>query len=252
MTTLEQTPAAQQADGMGAILEFRGVVKRYGGLKALDGVDLTIPYGALRCLIGANGAGKTTIFKMIMGQESVSKGSVWFKGSNITGLRTSKRARRGLSIKMQIPGVYGNLPVRDNMKIAMAYHVSRAKQDAEMKELLNRVSLVVDPDQLVKNLPHGQVQWLEIAMALAAKPDLLLLDEPTAGMGPGETEITAELVKSLNAEGIALIVIEHDMEFIRMIAKKVTVLHYGKVFTEGTMKEVEANQDVVRIYLGEI
>lgn len=155
-------------------------------------------------------------------------------------------------MKMQIPGVYGELSVRDNMRIALQNRVPRRGLGAEIDRLLKRVALNCEQHHLVKNLSHGEVQWLEIAMALGSKPDLLLLDEPTAGMGPGETAITAELVKSLHAEGGTILVIEHDMEFVRQIAEKVTVLHLGKVFTEGTISEIEKNEDVVKIYLGEL
>jgi len=223
------------------------VSRSFGGIKALDDVSLTIPRGSLRCLIGANGAGKSTIFRIIAGEHRPTHGSVWFKGRDITRAKIYKRAHLGISMKMQIPGVYGELSVQ-----ALQNRVPKKELGAEIDRLLNRVALTCEQDHLVKNLSHGEVQWLEIAMALGSKPDLLLLDEPTAGMGPGETATTAELVKSLNAEGGTILVIEHDMEFVRQIAQQVTVLHLGRVFTEGTISEIEKNQEVIKIYLGEI
>lgn len=232
------------------ILELQHVTKDFGGLRAVDDVNLTINRGELRCLIGPNGAGKSTIFKLIMGVYPLTKGKIFFKGQEITKMPTWKRARMGLSIKMQIPGVYGELTIRDNMRIAAQNYVNPKKLDDEIDRLINFVGIQDLGNEIVKNLSHGQQQWLEMAMALASKPDLLLLDEPVAGMGPEETEFTAQIIKKINDSGITIIFIDHDMEFVRRISQKITVLHYGKIFAEGTIDEIESNEEVIKIYLG--
>jgi ABC-type uncharacterized transport system ATPase subunit len=151
---------------------------------------------------------------------------------------------------MQIPGIYPELSVHDNMRVAAQYHVGGGQIEASIDRLLARVGLGGMSGVLAKNLSHGQQQWLEIGMALSVNPKLLLLDEPTAGMGPGETEATARLVESLNADGVTIMVIEHDMTFVRQIARKITVMNLGQLFAEGTITEIEANQAVTDIYLG--
>ncbi|ALS24321.1 MULTISPECIES: ABC transporter ATP-binding protein [Paenibacillus] len=234
------------------LLELRNVVKQFGGLKAVDGVNMSVRRGELRCLIGPNGAGKSTVFKLIMGIYPPTQGHILFKGNDITKYDTWKRARMGISIKMQVPGVYGELSLRDNMRIATQNFVEPGDVEAEIDRLLSFVGIEQLGNPQVSNLSHGQQQWLEIAMALASKPDILLLDEPAAGMGPEETEFTAQLVKKMNESGITILFIDHDMEFVRRIAENVTVLHYGKPFAEGTLSEIEANEEVVRIYLGKV
>lgn len=232
------------------ILMLKGVGKQFGGLKAVDNVDLSIQKGELHCLIGPNGAGKSTIFKMIMGVYEPSVGEVFYKGKNITKMKNWDRASLGLSIKMQTPGVFGELSVYDNMRIAAQKYIKSSKIRGEIMELLDFLNIAHLEEEIVNNLSHGQQQWLEIGMSLASKPDLLLLDEPAAGMGPAETEFTAELVRKLNREGVSILFIDHDMDFVRQIAEKVTVLHLGKKFAEGTIADIEANQRVVDIYLG--
>lgn len=232
------------------ILELKGIGKYFGGLKAVEDVNLSIKRGDLHCLIGPNGAGKSTIFKMIMGVYEPSLGEVFFKGKNITKMKNWDRADLGLSIKMQVPGVYGELTVFDNMRIAAQNHLDRKEMRKEIIRILEFVGIVDLKGEIVNNLSHGQQQWLEIGMSLACKPELLLLDEPAAGMGPEETEFTARLVRKLNQEGITVLFIDHDMDFVRRIAERVTVLHFGKVFAEGTISEIESNEEVIQIYLG--
>lgn len=240
----------KSANESGPLLDLRGVGKSFGGIRAVDDVNFSIQRGELHCLIGPNGAGKSTIFKMIMGIYEPSQGTVYYKGENITKMKNWMRASLGLSIKMQVPGVYGDLSVYDNMRIAAQRHSTSSEMDNEIMELLQLLGIEHLKDELVSNLSHGQQQWLEIGMALSCKPDLLLLDEPAAGMGPEETEFTARLVRSLNEEGVTILFIDHDMDFVRQIAEKVTVLHFGKKFAEGTIQEIESNQEVVEIYLG--
>ena len=154
-----------------------------------------------------------------MGFERATTGTIIFDGADIDRWPTWRRARQGLSIKMQIPGIYPELTVHDNMRVAAQYHVARGQMEESIERLLARVGLAGMSADLAKNLSHGQQQWLEIGMALSVNPKLLLLDEPTAGMGPGETEATARLVESLNADGVTIMVIEHDMTFVRQIAR---------------------------------
>ncbi len=232
------------------LLVLSNVSKRFGGLRAVSDLDLSVDRGELRCLIGPNGAGKSTVFKLIIGFERPTRGTIAFEGAVIDGWPTWRRARRGLSIKMQIPGIYPELTVHDNMRVAAQYHISGSQMAESIAQLLARVGLAGMSGELAKNLSHGQQQWLEIGMALSVNPKLLLLDEPTAGMGPGETEATARIVESLNADGVTIMVIEHDMTFVRRIARKVTVMNLGRVFAEGTIAEIEANQGVTDIYLG--
>jgi branched-chain amino acid transport system ATP-binding protein len=241
---------AEPIAGAGPLLVLNGVSKRFGGLRAVSDLTLAVATGELRCLIGPNGAGKSTVFKLIMGFERPTTGTVTFDGAAIDRWPTWRRARRGLSIKMQIPGIYPELSVRDNMRVAAQYHIRPSEMDESIGRLLRRVGLVGTGEALAKNLSHGEQQWLEIGMALSVNPKLLLLDEPTAGMGPGETEATARIVESLNADGMTILVIEHDMAFVRRIARKVTVMNLGRVFAEGSIAEIEANQDVTDIYLG--
>lgn len=232
------------------ILELINVSKQFGGIHAVQDFNLTVKKGELHCLIGPNGAGKTTIFKLITGLYPVSSGRINFKGNDITNLDASKRARIGLSIKMQIPGVYEELTLRENIRIAAGNYLMKNEIESEIDRLLKLVKIDNIGDPVVKNMSHGQQQWLEIAMVLASKPDLLLLDEPVAGMGPEETYFTAKLVKKLNEKGITILFIDHDMDFVKTIAKKITVLHFGKKFADGTVEEIINNPDVKNIYLG--
>ena len=232
------------------LLVLKGVSKRFGGLRAVSDLDLAVGRGELRCLIGPNGAGKSTVFKLIVGFERPTTGAITFDGAGIDAWPTWRRARQGLSIKMQIPGVYPELSVEDNMRVAAQHHVRGEQMEEAIEKLLARVGLSGTGHMLTKNLSHGEQQWLEIGMALSVNPKLLLLDEPTAGMGPGETEATGQLIASLNADGVTILVIEHDMALVRQIARTVTVLHLGRIFAEGTIAEIEANPAVTDIYLG--
>lgn len=234
------------------ILELIKVSKQFGGIQAVEDFDFKVERGALHCLIGPNGAGKTTVFKLITGLYPVSSGRVKFKGKDITNMSAAKRARNGLSIKMQVPGVFDDLTMAENIRIAAGNYVSASELDAETERLIKLVKLDRLGNPLVKNMSHGQQQWLEIAMALSSKPELLLLDEPAAGMGPEETAFTAELVKELNATGLTILFIDHDMDFVRQIAKEVTVLHYGRKFAYGTVEEISNDPGVKQIYLGNV
>jgi ABC-type uncharacterized transport system ATPase subunit len=237
---------------MANILQTQGLMKNFGGLYAINGVDLAVEEGELRCLIGPNGAGKSTLFKLILGSYAPSEGRILFRGADITSLRPHLRVQRGMSIKFQVPGIFLELPVEQNLRIALQRVYRGVALDRELDRLLDLIEVRHQREQPAGNLSHGQQQWLEIAMAVALRPAMLLLDEPTAGMSPEETFKTGELVKRLNASGMTIIVIEHDMAFVRQIAQRVTVLHFGQVFDEGSLERIISNEDVVRIYLGKV
>jgi len=232
------------------ILVLDKVSKQFGGIQAVEDFSMSMDKGELRCLIGPNGAGKTTVFKMVMGVYPASSGRIVFQGEDITSISASKRARKGMSIKMQVPGVYEELTLRENMRIAAENYVPKKQLSEEIDRLIELVHIQDLGNPQVKNMSHGQQQWLEIAMALASNPSLLLLDEPAAGLGPEETEFTAELVTSLNKQGLSILFIEHDMNFVRKIANQVTVLYYGKKFAEGSIDEIVNDERVIQIYLG--
>jgi ABC-type uncharacterized transport system ATPase subunit len=237
---------------MANILQTQGLRKYFGGLYAINGIDLVVEEGELRCLIGPNGAGKSTLFKLILGSYAPSEGRILFRGADITSLRPHLRVQRGMSIKFQVPGIFLELPVEQNLRIALQRVYRGVALDRELDRLLDLIEVRHQREQPAGNLSHGQQQWLEIAMAVALRPAMLLLDEPTAGMSPEETFKTGELVKRLNASGMTIIVIEHDMAFVRQIAQRVTVLHFGQVFDEGSLERIISNEDVVRIYLGKV
>lgn len=234
------------------ILELIKVSKQFGGIQAVEDFDFKVQKGEVHCLIGPNGAGKTTVFKLITGLYPVSSGRVKFKGVDIANMSAAKRARNGLSIKMQVPGVFEELTMRENIRIAAGNYISASQLEDETERLIKLVKLDKLGNPPVRNMSHGQQQWLEIAMALSSKPELLLLDEPAAGMGPEETAFTAELVNELNATGLTILFIDHDMDFVRQIAQKVTVMHYGRKFAYGTVDEISNDPGVKQIYLGNV
>ncbi|WGS23345.1 MULTISPECIES: ABC transporter ATP-binding protein [unclassified Bradyrhizobium] len=233
------------------LVDVKGVSKRFGGLTAVSDVDLTVNAGEVHCLIGPNGAGKSTLFKLIVGLYPPTKGSIFFDSVDITNERPYARVQRGMSIKMQAPSVFKELPVRQNIQIALQERLSGAERGTEEERLLTLLNLAADSGKLAGELSHGQQQWLEIGMALALRPQLLLLDEPTAGMSPEETYKTGELIKSFNAEGMTVLVVEHDMAFVRQVAQRVTVLHLGRIFARGSLDAILQDEKVADIYLGQ-
>ncbi len=232
------------------LIDIKGVSRRFGGLAAVSNVDLSVAEGEIHCLIGPNGAGKSTLFKLIVGVYEPSAGTILFDSADITRERPYARVQRGMSIKMQAPSVFKELPVWQNLDIALQQQRSGDELAMERQRLLDLLDLAEHADKPAGALAHGQQQWLEIGMALALRPRLLLLDEPTAGMSPEETHRTGELIKSLNRDGMTVIVVEHDMAFIRQIAQRVTVLHLGQIFADGTLEQVVNDPRVEEIYLG--
>lgn len=234
------------------ILQTRQLNKYFGGLHVTGNVDFDLQQGEMHCLIGPNGAGKSTFFRLILGEHQPDSGQILFAGEDITRAKPFQRIRKGISVKFQVPGIFKELSTRQNLVIALQHHVDRLRLDEEVDRLLEFLNLARDHRQLAGNLSHGQKQWLEIGMAIALKPRLLLLDEPTAGMTPDETHATGEMLHRLNAEGMTLLAVEHDMAFVRQIAHRVTVLHFGKVFAQGTIDDITADPRVAKIYLGEV
>jgi branched-chain amino acid transport system ATP-binding protein len=234
-----------------AILETRALNKWFGGLHVTGGVDFALEPGEIHCLIGPNGAGKSTFFRLVLGEHLPTSGQILYKGEDITKRKPFERIRRGISVKFQVPGIFKALSVRQNLEIALQHHLAKADLASEIDRLLTFLNLTDAATQLAGNLSHGQKQWLEIGMAISLKPELLLLDEPTAGMTPDETHATGEMVQALNAGGVTVLAVEHDMAFVRQIARKVTVLHFGKIFAQGTIDEIVADDRVAAIYLGQ-
>src|ERR1700675_1161433 len=234
-----------------SLLELHGLNKHFGGLHVTNAVNLSLEAGEIHCLIGPNGAGKSTLFRLILGEYHPGSGDIFFAGENITALKSFARIHRGLSVKFQVPGVFKGLSVRQNLEIALQRQHRGVVLAGEIDRLLAFLNLDADQMQTAGNLSHGQKQWLEIGMAISLKPRLLLLDEPTAGMSPEETFATGEIVKTLNAGGVTILAVEHDMSFVRQVARRVTVLHLGRIFAQGTIEEIVADERVAAIYLGQ-
>ncbi|NTB97350.1 ABC transporter ATP-binding protein [Agrobacterium tumefaciens] len=234
-----------------AMLETKRLNKWFGGLHVTKDVDFALEHGEIHCLIGPNGAGKSTFFRLLLGEHLPSSGEIVYNGEVITRKKSFDRIKRGISVKFQVPGVFHGLSVRQNLEIALQHHFQAASLAAEIRRLLAFLKLSSAADQLAGNLSHGQKQWLEIGMAISLKPKLLLLDEPTAGMTPDETYATGEMVKHLNESGVSVLAVEHDMNFVRQIAHKVTVLHFGSIFAQGSIGEIEQDERVAAIYLGQ-
>jgi branched-chain amino acid transport system ATP-binding protein len=231
------------------LLQTRDLSMHFGGVKAVRNVDFTLAEGELRCLIGPNGAGKSTFFKMLTGQLEPTHGQVLFRGHDISRAHAHQIARLGIGIKTQVPSVFDGLSVRENIWLAASRLHSGERARRLVNEMLERVGLTDAAERQVGQLAHGQRQWVELGLVLSTDPDLILLDEPAAGMTHEEVLKTAELVREINRSK-ALIVVEHDMQFIRMIAKQVTVFNQGSVLVEDAVENIMRNPLVRDIYLG--
>ncbi|MBC5765189.1 urea ABC transporter ATP-binding protein UrtD [Ramlibacter albus] len=243
----------------GRILYLQDVHVSFDGFKAINNLSLDIAPGELRCIIGPNGAGKTTMMDIITGKTRPDSGSVFF-GSTIDLLRYKEAeiAQMGIGRKFQKPTVFEQLSVFENLELAlktdkgvkasMFFRLDSGEGD-RLAEVLQTIHLGDHVDRMAGNLSHGQKQWLEIGMLLMQDPKLLLLDEPVAGMTDEETARTAELFLSLKGKH-SLMVVEHDMSFIKTISEKVTVLHEGSVLAEGTLEQVQSDERVIEVYLG--
>lgn len=233
----------------GPILETRNLSLSFGGLKAVNDVNFTLEQGDLRCLIGPNGAGKTTFFRLLTGVHRPSSGSVTIGGTPTRGMQSHEIARLGVGIKTQIPSLFDNLTVRENIWLSARRAMERKAADTVTEEVLATVGVEAHARAEVSKLSHGQRQCVELGVVIAARPKLILLDEPAAGMTGAERERAAQLILQINKTS-TLIVVEHDMEFIKMIAKTVTVFNRGEVLMEAELDEVLADQRVKDVYLG--
>jgi branched-chain amino acid transport system ATP-binding protein len=239
------------------LLEAIGIRKLYGQLCALGGVDLMVEHGQIHGLIGPNGSGKTTLLKCIAGAELPSAGEVRFLGADMTEAAPPERARAGIGIKFQITSVLPGLSVFDNVLLPLqargslaALLLSRTRDGlaAGVMQLLGQFGLAGRAGELAGALSHGEQQWLEIAMALAPKPKLLLLDEPTAGMSLEERRVTGKLLRPLKAR-CAIVIVEHDLDFIRDLCDVLTVLDQGRVLESGSVAQIQASERVQEVYL---
>ncbi|MEA2592559.1 MAG: urea transport system ATP-binding protein, partial [Actinomycetota bacterium] len=241
---------------MSTILEIRGLVTSFDGFRAVDGVDLTIADGEIRFLIGPNGAGKTTLIDTVTGLVKAAAGSVRFAGKEMLGLKEYEVVREGIGRTFQTPTVFERLSVVENIDLAASfrrpvYKLLRRRRgmDDTIAGVLDEVGLREFAEKPAGTLSHGQRQWLEIGMLLVQNPKVLLLDEPVAGMTKEERTRTGELLQAI-ALTRTLVVVEHDMDFVRRFASRVTVLHEGKVLCEGPVAEVQADLVVQEVYLG--
>ncbi len=243
------------------ILETKQIRKSFGALIATDGVDFDVREGETHAVIGPNGAGKTTFIKQLSGELHPDAGAVRFAGEDITALAVQKRTRKGIARSFQITSIYRDFSALDNVALAVQAHAGHsfrfwrpAREDRSLTEpavrILERIGLVERKDILAANLSHGEQRQLEIAMALASEPRLLLLDEPVAGMGTDESQRMIELLATLKGEK-TIVLVEHDMDAVFSLADRISVLVYGRIIATGTPAEIRANAEVRSAYLGE-
>lgn len=237
-----------------------GLVKQFRGLRATDHVDLDVAAGEVHALIGPNGAGKSTLVNLISGMLPADAGRIVLDGKDLTGLPPHARVQAGLSRCFQVTNLFRNASVRDNLRLAVQSHRGRSFRlfgrrntesllNAEAEALAEQVGLTASLDRLAGSLPHGAQRQLDIALALAARPRLLLLDEPMAGMGPDESARVVELIGTLR-QSMAILLIEHDMDAVFRLADRVSVLVYGRVLATGSAEAIRHNREVQDVYLG--
>ena len=240
------------------LLELKNVSVSFEGFFALKELNIALKKGELRAIIGPNGAGKTTFLDVITGKVKPKNGEVLFNGKSLIGKKEHKIARVGVGRKFQSPRIFENLTVEENLEFSVSQSVSTLKlitnqatneKKQEIEKLLNVINLANSSKIKAGALSHGQKQWLEIAMLLGQKPSLMLVDEPVAGLTDEETELTADLLKSLAGKN-TVVVIDHDMEFIRRLESDVTVLNQGTVLCEGKMEKIQSDPKVIEVYLG--
>ena len=243
-----------------ALLEVTALTKMFGQLRALDGVDLGVRAGTFHGLIGPNGSGKSTLLKAIAGAHAPTSGTIHFDGRDITAAPPFERTRAGLSLKFQITSVLPELSVYDNVLLALqsgeglpSLLSSRTRRilDSKVMGALDRFRLVNRADDLAGELSHGQQQWLEITLALACRPKLLLLDEPTGGMSPEERRVTGELLRPIRSH-CTLVIVEHDIDFVKSLCDCLTVLDQGRVLDEGSVEQIERSRKVQEVYTSRV
>lgn len=241
-----------------ALLEINDLLVAFGGFIAIDHVSLSVLHGEIRCIIGPNGAGKTTLLDAICGKTQASQGSIFFAGVRIDNESEFKRTRLGMGRKFQTPSVYDDLTVYQNIQISVPKGQSMLSaifnQDDQFDDEIQAVAVTTNLENLLTTqagtLSHGQKQWLEIAMLLVQHPKLLLLDEPVAGMSLKERDQTVDLIQRISATQ-AIVVIEHDMDFVKKLSGNVTVLHQGAILCEGSIEQVQIDPRVREVYLGD-
>lgn len=231
------------------LLHTENLSMSFGGVRAVEGVNFSLAEGELRCLIGPNGAGKSTFFRCLTKIYRPSAGRIYFRGRDVTSAATHEVARLGIGIKTQVPSVFDGLTVRENLMLAASAKCRGKEIETTADSVLERLSLQRLGGTQLDRLSHGQRQWVELAIVVTSDPVLILLDEPTAGMTHEEVDHTAKLIRELN-KAAALIVVEHDMQFIRSIATHVTVFHQGRIFLEESADKVLCDKRVGEIYLG--
>src|SRR5690606_33105914 len=240
------------------VLTVEGLTVSFDGFKAVDDLNLYIDQNEIRVVIGPNGAGKTTVLDLICGKTKATGGSIKFKNKELTKLSEHQIVRAGVGRKFQNPSIYENLTVFENLEVSYphgrtVFGALAFRRTAAVTERINEIAKEIMLDEMLDTeaglLSHGQKQWLEIGMLLIQDPELLMLDEPVAGMSARERELTGELLKRI-CKGRSVIVIEHDMEFVKNIAHRVTVLHQGKILKEGSMDAVQKDPKVIEVYLG--
>lgn len=255
---IHSSAQAEPRSATTAILRTKNLTVRFDEFPAVSNVDLSIEDGELRVIIGANGAGKSTLLDLLCGKTLPSEGEIWLRDANITGIGESAIARSGVGRKFQTPTVFKEMTVLENLQVASDRRVRvfenllqrvRAKPNDMEVFVAERTGLLGLMNRKASELSHGQLQWLELAMVLSQDPKIILLDEPAAGMTSAETDKTAELLLDLEGRHTVL-VIEHDMAFVRRISRTITVMHQGAILAEGTAGEIEQNPAVIEAYLG--
>lgn len=238
---------------MSDLVTVENLHKSFGGLQVLRGMSFGVPQGEMRVLLGPNGCGKSTFLKTMIGLHRPSAGQISLAGERIDGLHPHEIARLGVSTKLQVPSVFRELSVYQNIRIAVQRETGRDARSRNMviDETLDMIGLLTQAGNRAGNLSHGHQQWLEIGMAIASQPRILLLDEPTAGMTPEETQQTAQIVLRLNRQkGMTVIIVEHDMAFVSALDAPILVLNQGSIFFEGTLRQVRTHEGVKEIYFG--
>lgn len=243
---------------MNIVLSVKDLRVVFSGFQALKGVNLEVGEREIVTIIGPNGAGKSTLLDAIVGKSPVASGHVYYREQEITNKSRYEIARMGIGRKFQNPNVYNELTVFENILLALKgtqgvlasikSKLTRIKR-AKIEAVLEQIGLLDKAFTKVSSLSHGQKQWVEIGMVMAQEPKIVLLDEPTAGMTSDETQLTGEIIKSI-AQERSVVVIEHDMEFVKQIAQRIVVLHQGEKLTEGSVQEVQTNAKVIEVYLG--
>jgi len=252
------SPAEDRGGASAPLLRTEGLSVRFGGLSALNAVDLTVARGEIRAIIGPNGAGKSTFFNCVTGVLRPTSGRILFDGEDIAGLSPDRVSRKGIARSYQITNILPNATTLENVRIAaqsrrhgwslLTHHRSFRDIIERAEAALEAVNLRHKADEIAANLSHGEQRNLEIGIALATEPRLLCLDEPTAGMSAAETRETMELVRRIS-RSLTILIVEHDMQVVMELAERITVLHYGQILAEGTPGEIQRNPRVLEVYL---